>query len=66
MIIKEEADENIRDMIYDKFTDFLASVDEYEYEEIILMKEELDNWIKKIEIQRLTPKKCPKCGSDKN
>jgi len=59
-IKKEETDE-VRDFIYDNFTDFLASADEYEYEEILSMKEELDNWIKKIEILRLTPKKCPKC-----
>ena len=57
--------EDIKDFIFDKFTDFLAYVDEYEYEDILWMKKELDNWIKKIEILRLIPKKCPKCESDK-
>lgn len=59
--INEEKN-NIRDFIFDNWTDFLASADEFEYEEILSMKEELDNWIKKIEILKLTPKKCPKCG----
>lgn len=56
--------ENIKDIIYEKFTDFLAGMDEYEYEEVLSIKKELDDWIKKIEILKLNPKKCPKCGSN--
>ncbi|MCX6720339.1 MAG: hypothetical protein NTW11_00850 [Candidatus Staskawiczbacteria bacterium] len=66
-VTREEIDkyisEDLTDIVFEKFTDFLEGVDEYEYDEIVLMKEELDNWMKKIEILKLNPKKCPKCGS---
>jgi hypothetical protein len=68
IILREEIDkyidENIVDIIFDKFTDFLDNIDEYEYDEISLMKEEIDKWMKKIEILKINPKKCPKCGAD--
>lgn len=62
--IDKYIDENIVDIVFDKFEDFLDNIDEYEYDEISLMKEELDKWMKKIEILKINPKKCPKCGAD--
>lgn len=40
--------ENLKDIVCDKFTDFLAGVDEYEYEELSSMKDELNNRLKEI------------------
>lgn len=61
---REYVAENIKDIIIDNFEDFLAFVDDYEYEDLSYLKEELDNRLKEIEILKLKPKKCPKCGSN--
>ncbi len=62
--IREYINENLTDIILDNFEDFLAGVDDYEYEDLSYLKEELNNRLKEIEILKLKPKKCPECGSD--
>jgi len=62
--IREYINENLKDIIIDNFTDFLAGIDDYEYEELSFLKGELDKRLKEIEILKLKPKKCPKCESD--
>ena len=52
-------------VILDNFEKFLAGVDEYDFDDLLWMKEVLDARLEEIKIAMLISKKCPKCGSEK-